>query len=751
MIRRDITQLAICQTTEMLDQIPFCCLQKFYYEKPSETIYFTVGNILYGIVCMGEVLHKENGMVKINKAFTVMTGFNMNKAYEIFSKCVRIYKIPVVNAQGELLGDYSRWDDRLYILVNQKKLMKQETVKRILESYNAVYVIEPAENADVNYLQLLEYLNCYQVKFDVLDKEQLQDKLFEKSILIFLNEDERMAVQCLYGIEPYYYDIYGNDVRKYDLLAADTQYMIRMATYKSILVQIEENEQLLRLQITNPYRSSVCALKNRCYGGLDDKAVVLLSALERKGIKCFCLHNFADERTEYGKDFQNGMSRRLAEKNDKKYSAGQWTAKVDKEEFFGELLLQEDYKNETAQNELIYGENAFECKNIEGKYFNAKNRRRRTCYQPKEYVGTIYFIGTCTMIGACVEDQNTIESYLQKTLLDKGYLYRVENCGSMIREDSGIDRRLEEIDCFGENDIVVYQPSGMRMTVGTKRISLEKIFEQYNIPDTWVADGYTHCGHKANKLISDSVFELIEPGLIRSKKDGYNRKVDINIRDIMKDYIRVKYLDYYFPSFQIEKYSTVGAVVVNCSPFHIGHRYLIEQAKKEVAVLIIFVLMDDQSLFSFEERFHLVAEGTKDIENVFVVPSQDFILSKNNFPEHYTKKYVMGTAVNAEYDIDVFADYIADKLHITHRFAGEGAQGRINKVYYDAMRKILPQKGIRFVEIPRLVINGERVCTRQIQKYLEDGEYDKAFSLVPESTKQYLTGLLNLEEWKSRE
>lgn len=746
MIRRDITQLAICQTAEKLDQISFGCLQKFYYEKPSETIYFTVGKILYGIVCMGEVLHKENGMVKINKAFTVMTGFNMNKAYGIFSKCARIYKIPVVNAQGELLGDYSRWDDRLYILENQKKLMKQETVKRILESYHAVYVIEPAENADVNYLQLLEYLNCYQVKFDVLDKEQLQDKLFEKSILIFLNEDERMAVQCLYGIEPYYYDIYGNDVRKYDLLAADTQYMIRMATYKSILVQIEENEQLLELQIANPYRSSVCAQKNRCYGELDVKAAVLLSALERKGIKCFCLHNFADERTEYGKDFLSALSIRLTEKTDKKYSAGQWTAKVDKEEFFGELLLQEDYRNETAQNELIYGENAFECKDIEGKYFNAKNRRRKTCYQPKEYVGTIYFIGTCTIIGACVEDQDTIESYLQKTLLDKGYLYRVENCGSMIREDSEIDRRLEEIDCFGENDIVVYQASGMRMTVGTERISLEKIFEQYNVPDTWMADGYMHCGHKANKLISDSVFELIEPGLIRNKKDCYNRKVDINIREIMRDYIRVKYLDYYFPSFQIEKYSTVGAVVVNCSPFHIGHRYLIEQAKKKVEALIIFVLAEDQSLFSFEERLYLVIEGTKDIENVFVVPGQDFVLSKNNFPEHYTKRYVMGTVINAKYDIDVFADYIADKLHITHRFAGEGAQGRINKVYYDAMRKILPQKGIRFVEIPRLVINGEKVCTKQIQKYLEEGEYDKAFSLVPESTKRYLTGLLNLEE-----
>ena len=52
-----------------------------------------------------------------------------------------------------------------------------------------------------------------------------------------------------------------------------------------------------------------------------------------------------------------------------------------------------------------------------------KSGRRNTCYQPDEYIGTIYFLGPCIVFGAYVEDQYTIESYLQKYLLEIGYPY----------------------------------------------------------------------------------------------------------------------------------------------------------------------------------------------------------------------------------------------------------------------------------------------------------------------------------------
>ena len=56
----------------------------------------------------------------------------------------------------------------------------------------------------------------------------------------------------------------------------------------------------------------------------------------------------------------------------------------------------------------------------------------------------------------------------------------------------------------------------------------------------------------------------------------------------------------------------VGAAVMNCNPFTIGHRYLIETAAKECDLLYIFVLSEDKSEFSFADRLEMVKRGTAD-------------------------------------------------------------------------------------------------------------------------------------------
>ena len=40
-----------------------------------------------------------------------------------------------------------------------------------------------------------------------------------------------------------------------------------------------------------------------------------------------------------------------------------------------------------------------------------------------------------------------------------------------------------------------------------------------------------------------------------------------------------------------------GAVVMNCNPLTLGHRYLIEQALKQCDYLMIFVVQEDKSFF----------------------------------------------------------------------------------------------------------------------------------------------------------
>lgn len=60
----------------------------------------------------------------------------------------------------------------------------------------------------------------------------------------------------------------------------------------------------------------------------------------------------------------------------------------------------------------------------------------------------------------------------------------------------------------------------------------------------------------------------------------------------------------------------IGAIVMNCNPFTLGHRYLVEAAAKEVEHLYIFVVEEDSSFFHYKDRFYMVQKGTEEFSNV---------------------------------------------------------------------------------------------------------------------------------------
>lgn len=214
--------------------------------------------------------------------------------------------------------------------------------------------------------------------------------------------------------------------------------------------------------------------------------------------------------------------------------------------------------------------------------------------------------------------------------------------------------------------------------------------------------------------------------------------IQVDFREVMRDYVKKKYINQYFTELSVERYNTIGAIVMNCNPYSKGHHYLIGQAREQVELLIVFVVEENESLFPFEERYKMVLEGAKEFENVIVVPSGEFILSKNNFAEYFSKVSDWDVSINAEYDISIFADCIAGELHITHRFVGEEPEDKVTRIYNETMKRILPQKGIRVVEIPRIAIGSEVISASRVRKYLEIEDYEKVFALVPETTKRYL-------------
>ena len=182
----------------------------------------------------------------------------------------------------------------------------------------------------------------------------------------------------------------------------------------------------------------------------------------------------------------------------------------------------------------------------------------------------------------------------------------------------------------------------------------------------------------------------------------------------------------------------VGSIVMNCNPFTLGHRYLIEESAKKVDELYIFVVQEDKSFFKFADRLELVKKGTEDIANVKVVPSGQFIISTRTFEAYSNKANLQEQVIDASLDVEIFAKKIAPALGITIRFAGEEPLDNVTKQYNDTMSRILPQYGIEFEVIERKTMKDEVISASRVRKYLEMGDFDSIAECVPKTTYEYL-------------
>ena len=182
----------------------------------------------------------------------------------------------------------------------------------------------------------------------------------------------------------------------------------------------------------------------------------------------------------------------------------------------------------------------------------------------------------------------------------------------------------------------------------------------------------------------------------------------------------------------------IGAIVMNCNPFTLGHRYLIEYASKQVDRLYIFAVEEDRSFFPFADRIKLIKEGTADLGNVIVLPSGNFIISALTFTDYFGKTELQDKKIDPSLDVSLFGEYIAPTLGITVRFAGEEPLDKVTLQYNDSMKNILPKYGIDFVVIPRKEFGGEVISASRVRKLLEKKDFESIKKIVPETTYDYL-------------
>lgn len=195
----------------------------------------------------------------------------------------------------------------------------------------------------------------------------------------------------------------------------------------------------------------------------------------------------------------------------------------------------------------------------------------------------------------------------------------------------------------------------------------------------------------------------------------------------------------FLDSFNCEKKEgAVGACVMNCNPFTLGHRYLIEKAAKEVDLLYVFILSEEKGRFSAADRIEMARLGTADLENVRVLPTGDYLISSKTFPTYFLKDREAAPKAQCELDIEIFARYFAPKFNISRRFVGTEPLSPLTNMYNEALLENLPKKNIEVTVFDRLERDGNPISASAFRKYLENGELEKAKSLVPQTTFDYI-------------
>lgn len=685
MIYRDRNKLTIVDLQTGENKVSFNRLEEVILDNPSNIVYCERDGRLQGIITMGDIARADDKFVAFNDSFMFLTKDEYMQARVIFHIRPNINALPIVDKDGRLIGDCSRWDNLLYI----KNVLK--------EQYPSQGICVAFVCPNVGFVEKQKYYNFYYenliswgIRVQTINGNAILDHIDEVSFILFADEDQLRALDTLYA---------HIRCKKFD--------RSKLITAKNFIKKMmdEAAHESIRKYLEN---------------------------ISGQGVHVLCLR--FGYKSEYYSKLAKGIYERYGAIGQKPGPGVLYPELLPG--FFDDLYTKEYADNFLHLNYSVETKSGSGgLKDFKSKYYNVTNGERVTLGQPQIYQKTVYFIGPCFIYGHYVEDKNTIESFLQKYINEADeYQIKIVNCGSL-----SYDRHIELEQArlmstqLRRGDIVVCYADNEEF-FGIETLDLLDVLKQNTIDEKWILDGPGHCNHKVNALYACAIYDALE--------SLFSEDIE-NPREVIaqeRDFVKLLYIDRYFSEFHAAIYESVGAIVMNCNPFTSGHRYLIEQALERVDFLIVFVVEEDKSIFTFDERITMVRYGVSGLNNVMVVPSGPFILSQTTFPEYFIKAADEDLKENVENDIVLFAEKIAPRLNIRYRFVGEEPEDAITNEYNAAMKRILPKNGIELVEIPRKQQDGKNITGSAVRKCLEDNDMQKLRKLVPESTIRVIFG-----------
>lgn len=353
---------------------------------------------------------------------------------------------------------------------------------------------------------------------------------------------------------------------------------------------------------------------------------------------------------------------------------------------------------------------------------------------------TIFLVGPCIVMGYLPAENDLVKNI--GLLLKKfHYSYRIVKINSRY-----FPNELMEYDIC-QNDMVIF--------IGTDLMYMDydftELLEMYDGTKNLCSNSTMHisdvgCGLIADAIVNDVIAKnnSNDDVTLDKKVVYYAEKEQLSVDT---EYEVMMYLKRTGINRAIHRENN-GAIVMNANPFTMGHRYLVEYAAEKVDNLFVFVVEEDASYFTFDERMKMVLDGTKDIKNVIVLGSGNFVISNKTFYDYFTKEIDNEKEIDASKDIYIFSRYIAPYFSICKRFVGNEPFDKITAQYNTQMKCILPQYGCELIEIPRMGKDGNIVSGSMVRKALQNDNIDYLRRMLPVSSFNFI--LNHFENFKNR-
>lgn len=393
-----------------------------------------------------------------------------------------------------------------------------------------------------------------------------------------------------------------------------------------------------------------------------------------------------------------------------------------------------------------------------GKHLNIVEGRRVTTDVPEDAHRTVHLLGPCMAFGYGSEDSQTLASCLQRRLNDQHAGWRVVNHSLIdhLHLEINFAYLLSKIS-FADGDALVYfsysnyflhQPcteAYLRDRCAQNGCTYLSMFEP--LKQACLSQrlflSERHLSPAGNDLYAEQLCEAIcTPAPVPAVQDlpttdndemppcpaeSPSTSADEPAPPACDVYAKNPDLQAWLREIRQYRFPDgmrVGAAVMNCNPFTLGHRHLIAEALKVVDGLFVFVVEEDASRFPFRDRLELVRRGVEELHNVRVLPSGQFIISASTFGEYFNKDKpdIDHTAIDASTDVRIFCRYIAPALNISVRFVGEEPFCQVTRQYNDTMREMLPRHGLQLHVIKRLEADGAPISASRVRALLQQLE-----------------------------